>query len=465
MREHIITKGKIIMKIEKILNSKDTDLDVSTLSISETQHLIHQLKKRQIELENRNNKLCNLIVNLKNEPTVTIQENVIEETQTQCQKTINILIVDDDPIARETLKSFLEPDGYTLFFAEDGQQGIAQAKQLNPDLILLDILMPKLNGFEVCQRIRSDPIISDVPIIFITAISNRLDGIEAGADDYIIKPLNKAEILVRVRNIFRLNRYKKLLKERTERERLSNLIKSLEHEATIGNIASGLAHDINNILSSFYVLEYCHEKICSIEKMIPPDILEQKSEDIFFIKDCCKLLMDSVRMGLTITKGMTEFAKNGKYKGKSKQNLEPNITKPIDIFRKKFKNFNISLHIDIEKELPFVNINAPEIQRVILNLITNSVQALEQMKINNPQLNVRAWYENNSILLSIQDNGVGIPKHIQHRIYDHLFTTKEGGSGIGLSIVKRILDNHNIKINMKSEVCKGTTFVLTFPVN
>ncbi len=132
-----------------------------------------------------------------------------------------ILIVDDDTAGREVLVSILEADGYDLAMAENGYQAIEVAKAILPDIILLDVMMPGMDGFETCRRIRSDPSIAEVPILFLTALDDRqslLSGLDAGADDFISKPPDRYELRARLLGISRLNRYRKLLEERQNLE-------------------------------------------------------------------------------------------------------------------------------------------------------------------------------------------------------------------------------------------------------
>ena len=132
-----------------------------------------------------------------------------------------ILIVDDEPAGRETLESILEPEGYYLVLAENGYQAIEKAKAVQPDVILLDVMMPGMNGFEVCRHIRNEKELAEVPILFLTALDDRqslLNGLEAGADDFISKPFDRYELRARLLGITRLNRYRKLMNERKNLE-------------------------------------------------------------------------------------------------------------------------------------------------------------------------------------------------------------------------------------------------------
>ena len=153
-----------------------------------------------------------------------------------------ILIVDDDSAGRYTLESILEEQGYHIEMAESGMEALEKARQILPDVILLDVMMPGMDGFEVCQRIRKDPILAEIPIVMLTALDDRksfLTGLEAGADDYITKPYDRYELRARLLGITRLNRYKKLLDERANLEEAHEQLLSA-YDATIAGWSHAL---------------------------------------------------------------------------------------------------------------------------------------------------------------------------------------------------------------------------------
>ncbi|HMB22203.1 MAG: HD-GYP domain-containing protein [Chloroflexota bacterium] len=153
-----------------------------------------------------------------------------------------ILIVDDEYAGRETLQSILESEGYQLQMAENGLQAIEKAKRFLPDVILLDVMMPGMTGFETCRRIRSDPEIAEIPVVMLTALDDRdslLTALQAGADDFISKPFDRYELRARLLGITRLNRYKKLLQER-EKLRETNDRLLAAYEATIESLSHAM---------------------------------------------------------------------------------------------------------------------------------------------------------------------------------------------------------------------------------
>ena len=146
-----------------------------------------------------------------------------------------VLIVDDNPLGREALGDVLAPEGYSLAFAANGPEALAAAAELRPDVILLDVMMPGMDGFEVCRRLRADAALSEVPVLMVTALddrASRLKGIESGADDFVSKPFDRIELRARIRTIMRLNRYRKL---RDEHLRLEKAYAELQetHEGTL----------------------------------------------------------------------------------------------------------------------------------------------------------------------------------------------------------------------------------------
>jgi len=135
-----------------------------------------------------------------------------------------ILIIDDDPIVRTSLSALLSTEPYELVFAEDGAEGLEQAKNILPDVILLDVMLPGMDGFEVCRRLRDNEDLAEVPVLMITTLDDResrLNGIQAGADDYISKPFDRLELIARLQSIVRLNRYRKIAEQRQELEDLN----------------------------------------------------------------------------------------------------------------------------------------------------------------------------------------------------------------------------------------------------
>jgi diguanylate cyclase (GGDEF)-like protein len=136
-----------------------------------------------------------------------------------------ILVVDDEIVSRYTVEALLSSEGYNLEFAESGEEALAKATQLVPDLMLLDVMMPDMDGFEVCTRLRANPRLAELPVVMVTALDDResrLRGLEVGADDFMSKPFDRAELRARIRTITRLNRYRRLVETEEQLVYLAN---------------------------------------------------------------------------------------------------------------------------------------------------------------------------------------------------------------------------------------------------
>ncbi|MBE0697567.1 MAG: response regulator, partial [Anaerolineaceae bacterium] len=167
-------------------------------------------------------------------------------TETKDTQT-TILIVDDELAGREALEGVLFLEGYHLLFAENGKESCEKAADFKPYVVLLDVMMPKMDGYEVCRTMRADPLLKEIPILLITALddrASRLRGIESGADDFISKPFDRIELRARVRTITRLNRYRRLMLERTrfswvvEQAKDGYLVLTTSDKITFANLAA-----------------------------------------------------------------------------------------------------------------------------------------------------------------------------------------------------------------------------------
>jgi DNA-binding response OmpR family regulator len=164
--------------------------------------------------------------------------------ETSSNQDITILVIDDDPLMQKVVEASLIKENFKMLFAIDGETGIKMARENMPDLILLDVVMPGMDGFEVCSRMRKDDELLYIPIIIITALDDRdskIQGLEVGADDYICKPFDKLEFRARVKTITRLNRYSRWKKVYQLQTQLEEKNAKLEAQQTeIENLRSEL---------------------------------------------------------------------------------------------------------------------------------------------------------------------------------------------------------------------------------
>lgn len=406
-----------------------------------------------------------------------------------------LLLVDDSAMNLDTLLATLG-DSYDLRVAIDGQSALDLiADGYLPDLILLDIMMPEMDGYEVCKRLKADEKTSKVPIIFLTALNNDADeakGLELGAADYISKPFNPAIVSQRVKTHLELKRHQNNLQslviaktlELTEAYKDLKLVhdQMLQQEkmASIGQLAAGVAHEINNpagfISSNLNSLQKYAGKLNKgiavmeqiIEKVDDSAIMAQLKEmkrtlKFNFIQEDIDDLITESKDGID---RIAQIVRNLK----SFSRAEDDTLQPTDLHECLEGSFNIAWNeikykATVEKnyqELPLINSLPQQLSQVFVNLLVNAAQAIEDQGV----ITVNTHQEKDWAVVEISDNGSGISTENLERIFDAFYTTKDvgKGTGLGLSICHDILQKHEGVITVASEIGKGTCFTVKLPI-
>lgn len=463
----------------------------------------------------------------------------------------NILAVDDTPANLRLLVSLLTEKGYKVRAVPSGKLALAGIKQSPPDLILLDIMMPEMNGYEVCEKLKIDEQIQDIPVIFISAINEVLDKVKAfdvGGVDYITKPFQIEEVLARVKTHLE-NRYlQKALQQKNQdlgralaelKAAQDQLIVS-EKMAALGQLVASIAHEINTPLgairaSSDNTAKALSEFFETIPKLFTELSTEQQK---YFLALLNKSLNGSLQNS---TKEKRQFKREltKQLQAEEIENarrladtlIDMRIYGEIDEFLPLFKDKDASWILQVaynlarlqsnsqniisaveraskvvfalksysrydqsgEKQLvqitegietilelyhnqlkqgvevvrayetlPPVWCYPDELNQVWTNLIHNAIQAMN----GKGRLEFAVSQQGDNIVVAVTDSGSGIPPEIQDRIFDPFFTTKPTGegSGLGLDIVRKIIDKHEGKITVESKPGK-TTFMVCLPRN
>jgi len=382
-----------------------------------------------------------------------------------------ILIVDDNPQNLQVLGKILQENKYEIEFAINGEAALVWLKKRQFDLILLDINMPGMNGFEVCRKIRSNPVMNNVPVIFLSADTDResiLKGFEFGAQDYVSKPFDSRELLARVRTHLAL---------KNSHEKLEKLNKSLEEK---------VAERTQQLKESNEKLEATNIKLFDLDRA-KTDFLNLISHEIRTplngISGPLKLLKEPVsasEIGELVeildmsVKRLERFSLNAllitrlKIKQfeirKDKIHLSNLINEVLKEEKEKFQARNIHVKRNDEITLGLISGEAELIKKCISNILDNAVR----FSPDNSTIEIDTYVEEQTIICEINDNGKGFATGTIDRVFE-LFTTgdecKDNSIGIGLPIAKMIMEGHGGSIIVGNNSGGGASVKLLFQTN
>jgi signal transduction histidine kinase len=359
-------------------------------------------------------------------------------------KKASILIVDDNPQNLQLLGSIVYNKGYNVSISSTGANALVSISQQPPDLILLDIQMPEMDGFEVCKILKSNPITKDIPIIFLTAVTdikNIIRGFESGAVDYITKPFNKAELIARIATHIEL---------KLSREKLTEL------NAAKDKFFSIIAHDLRNPTYTLKLL--LHQMANNYSSFSKEEIilylkgLQDASENLYELLDDLLLWSKSQWGGLAIK---TE-----------KLNLQAVVNTKIAQCSSAAKNKNIEIKSTV-KDNVFVNADEMMLKTVLLNLLSNAIKFTNY----NGLIEITAKPTDQLIKVSVKDSGVGMNEAELKGLFaidsglNLRGTNKEEINGLGLILCKEFTERNGGEITVKSEKEIGSTFSFTVRKN
>jgi signal transduction histidine kinase len=424
----------------------------------------------------------------------------------------NILVVDDAPENLRLLVGVLNEKGYETRPVPNGKLALLAAKLNPPDLILLDILMPDMDGYEVCTQLKADEKTKSIPVIFLSAVHEVLDKVKAfavGGVDYITKPFQIEEVLARVETHITLVSVQKSLAAKNEELAANNaelnstlqqlkitqkeLIQSAKM-VSLGQLIAGISHEINNPINFIYgnlshADSYARELIYIIESYQQeyPNKTEKIKKileeiDLEFIKEDFPKLYHSMQVGSDrirkIILSLRKFSRLDESRMKA-VDLHEGIESTLLILGHRFQADDRKIKIEVKPEyaqLPFVTCNASHINQVFLNIIGNAIDALADYrqftshshKDRVPTIWIRTEVsDNETVKIQISDNGSGMSQEIRQHIFNPFFTTKPVGSGAGLGLAisySIIVEEHGGKLDCHSRSGIGTQFSIELPI-
>jgi len=357
-------------------------------------------------------------------------------------KETTVLIVDDTPTNLSVLIDYLNEFGFEILIAIDGEGALTAAKAGKPDLILLDIMMPGMDGYETCKRLKQDPSTKEIPIIFISALSESMDkvkGFSSGGVDYITKPFQQDEVLARINTHVTLQRQKKELAE-------LNTTKDI--------FFSIISHDMRGI---FTPIVGSSDLIKRMVAKYDDDRLTKFSNN----------LSTSVRNALKLFETLLEWSRLQQ----GRMSFEPTnisitelVAQTVDLFseHQKTKNIQIVNHVT---ETFHASGDENMIKTIIRNLVSNALKFTH----SGGKISIEAKRKDGFIEMSIADSGIGMTSEKINELFalkkskSIKGTDGERGTGLGLILCKDFVEKHGGKIWVNSIVGKGTTFQFSLP--
>jgi two-component system sensor histidine kinase/response regulator len=371
----------------------------------------------------------------------------------------HILIVDDEPKNLQILNGLLTEYGYAVREAGDGKEAIEEALAFPPDMILMDIKMPNMDGFEACAELKANPKTKEIPIIFISGLTNVNDIVQAfqvGGVDYINKPFQFAEVIARVdKHLTILRQRQQILEQKQQIEAMRkrdqqrfNQLSEMREQ-----FVQSATHDLKNPLS---IIRGSAE------------IMRRFSETHAnpYLRECIENILESSKEMTELVTGMLDFLKiqSSLELQISQVKLKPLVANLLKRHEIVARGRNISLKSELE-ELD-AQLDETQMNRVIDNLISNAIK----YSPDNSQVHVRLKKASKHVVLEIQDEGFGIAQDDKAKLFTPFFRGKKHdgerlieGTGLGLAIVKEILDQHRGQIEVETELGKGSTFRVLLP--
>ena len=408
-------------------------------------------------------------------PNQPEQTEIVEDYQKS--QNAYILIVDDTIYNVQLLSLLLMRQGYKVQTATGGLEALAKVNQQLPDIILLDIRMPDINGYEVCTRLKANPVTKDVPIIFISSIEETSEKVEAfsvGGVDYISKPFQLIEVLARIETHLRLCSLQKKLQEQNEQLQISAdiLSRSLKHERELSQMKtdfiSVVSHEfrtpLTTIQSASELLEYYEwskeEQVDQLHQ-IQAEVKHMTAlmEDVLFLSRS-----NTNKVKLNLTK-FDLFSFCSQLLSQMQRTFAQDYTVNSFLYISSTSTSIENPHLQNDLPVLIVKMDDKLLRQILTNLLTNAVKYSPQNKTVDFQITV----DQEKVSFVVTDYGIGIPEEDLENLFGAFHRGKNvgilPGTGLGLSIVKNCIDIHNGSITVESQLEIGTKFTVVLPIS
>ena len=351
------------------------------------------------------------------------------------EKKSKILVVDDAIDTVELLRKRFRAEGYDTDEAYNGEEALQKVAEYSPDLIVLDVMMPKMDGYEVCERLKTDEKTKYIPILMLTAkgeVEHKVKGLNIGADDYMSKPFDYKELSARIRSLLAI----KATHEKKVEEEKSGALEQMMDQ---------VAHEIRNPLTAIGGFAR------KVYARLPEDdqnrkYMEMIVEDVGILEGMIKQLIELKSMSISC---------------KESTNINEVIKDSLGVFAQDLEQNAIQVKTEWMDSPPLIQADVKLLKRAFCNIIKNSIEAMET---GSKELTVSTSVSGDYLVVLISDTGVGISPEKIKNIFDPLVTSKIYGPGLGLTFALKIIQDHQGTIDVKSEPQRGTEFTIRFPL-
>jgi len=395
------------------------------------------------------------IESLQKLPEVTVDETNVSSTS----ELPLLYIIDDEPDIQQYLASTLSQD-FRIIQIYDGRSALDILYKTVPDLVLLDIMMPHVDGLEVCRKIKNDDRFQHTKVMLLTARiddQSKIEALNNGADDFLTKPFSSVEVRTRLKNLIHTAQLQQqLYKRNTElsatlhelKETQSSLVHSEKLNA-LGTLSAGLLHEINNPLNY---------SMTALQILLRDKNINQNAD----LNEITSDIQEGMQRIKLIVSDLRSFAHPDQSAPHEPFHIQEAVNTALRLSSHSMKNIHVKMAIDDSCNAVGIK---NHIIHVLINIVSNAIEAVKNTETREKNIILECKPEGDRVRISVTDNGAGIDEKTIPHIFEPFFTTRNVGEGmgLGLSICHGIIKNHGGKLEVKSEYGHGATFSFDLP--
>ena len=388
-----------------------------------------------------------------------------------------VLVVEDEPDLRELLRYNLSRKGYVVLEAGDGHQGLAIARTAHPTLILLDLMLPGIDGLTVCRMLKAEAATRDIPVLMLTAKSRErdvLEGLSCGAVDYVTKPFALSELLARVARHCEQAAARRELQR--EAARLAETLRAMnrrapdtERLANLGLLSAELVHEINTITT------YVGGSAQLLGTLLPLALADRMGDEESPASARAAATIE--RLAKSVAEGTTRMADlaqtvlryaSGRPSGETRCALSPAVQNAVRLCETRAKS-RVELVLDVHQEAV---VSAPEldVEQAVVNLLQNAIDAVLESLLKEPERQGRVLVTSRLVdgahwEIEVRDNGCGMSPDVEAKLYTPFFSTKEAGkgTGLGLGVLHNLVSRNGGSLRHQTRAGHGSAFFIRLP--